>query len=724
MYLRYVDPSWDSPETVEPPVAISSAHDERQRSATRPVERSAALAAVPAVELAGVRLHAINEADTVRVILDEVEAGRGGVVVTPNLDHLRRCLTDPHFEALVAEADLVVADGMPLVWASRAQGTPLPERVAGSNLISSLSESAARRGRSVFMLGGAPGTAAGAAKVLQNRFPGLKVAGTYCPPIGFEQNKRIMGELRDVLAASGADIVYVALGSPKQERLIALLRAALPSAWWLGVGNSFSFLCGHVRRAPRWMQRVGLEWLHRLCQEPRRLFRRYIIVGVPFGMRLMWRSSLNGVNNRLDRLQRRRPALARLIGQPSGANQAHFAPLSDADSGMSPGALSPAPQNGHPVARPGAAGFDGAGAADVPPAPGAAASLDDSGITMLSQVAGTDRMRAGGPDGPAVSRLPRLRALVLLGGSVRPSTLSIATGRSVLDLPLDANATLLNNWLSQAADLSRVAGTERIPVRILVNHASLEPLSADERFFGSFRVERDLSEYRGTGGVLRDVAADYADDDLILVANAAQILLDPLAAVAAALERKGGDVCLVSHEDGTPSGVMLVTCKALRPIAATGFVDMKEQVLPLIASRYDVRVMRRRRPTGLPVRTLEDYVQALRFHHRRRAGKPVSSDPLAEDFAPAFSLVEPGALVDPTARIHDSVVLAGGAVEAGAVLVRCLICPGAIVRRDRTAVDQFVTAAPTNGRPARTEWRTGDVARAAAAVAASGPAGG
>ena len=93
--------------------------------------------------------------------------------------------------------------------------------------------------------------------------------------------------------------------------------------------------------------------------------------------------------------------------------------------------------------------------------------------------------------------------------------------------------------------------------------------------------------------------------------------------------------------------------------------------------------MRRRRPTGLPVRTLEDYVQALRFHHRRRAGKPVSSDPLAEDFAPAFSLVEPGALVDPTARIHDSVVLAGGAVEAGAVLVRCLICPGAVVRRDR-----------------------------------------
>jgi hypothetical protein len=473
------------------------------------------------------------------------------------------------------------------------------------------------------------------------------------------------------------------------------------------------------------MQRIGLEWLHRLCQEPRRLFRRYIVVGVPFGMRLMWRSTVNGVSNRLERLQRRRPALARLISQPTpaGGADALFAPLPDL-SGNTDSPSSPASHNGngHPVARPDAVGLDGTVIADVPPAP--PASLDDSGIGMLSQAVAADRLREGGPSGSPVSRLPRVRALVLLGGSVRPSPLCMATGRSVLDLPLDGTGSLLNNWLSQAADLSRVAGTDRVPVRILVNQASLEPLSADERFYGSFRVERDLSEYRGTGGVLRDVAADYAADDLILVANAAQVLLDPLAAIATALERKGGDVSLVSHEDGTPSGVMLITCKALRMIPSTGFVDMKEQVLPVIASRFDVRVIRRRRPSGLPVRTLEDYVQALRFHHRRRAGKPVSSDPLAEDFAPAFSLVEAGAQVDGTARVHDSIVLSGGVVEPGAVLVRCLVCPGAVVRRDRTAVDQFVTAAPTNGRPARTEWRGTDAARANAAAAAAAPVGG
>jgi hypothetical protein len=317
--------------------------------------------------------------------------------------------------------------------------------------------------------------------------------------------------------------------------------------------------------------------------------------------------------------------------------------------------------------------------------------------------------------------------VVLLGGSVRPSPLAQATGRSVLDLPLERNTTLINFWLAQSKDIAELAGLEpgRLPVRVMVSQNSPEPESAEERFFGTFRIERDRSEYRGTGGVLRDVGSEYDDDDLILVANAAQILLDPLAAVAAALDRKGGDVGLVSHDDGTPSGIMLLSCKALRLAPVTGFADMKEQVLPLIASRFDVRVLRRRRPTGLPVRTLEDYIQALRFHHLRRAGKPVMNDPLAEDWSAAFSLVEEGATVDPTARVHDSVVLSGSAVEPGAVLVRSVVCPGAVVRRDKTAVDQFVLpvgktrltpAQPTGAADGR---HSPPLAAAAAAVTAA-----
>src|SRR5260221_13857782 len=126
-------------------------------------------------------------------------------------------------------------------------------------------------------------------------------------------------------------------------------------------------------------------------------------------------------------------------------------------------------------------------------------------------------------------------------------------------------------------------------------------------------------------------------------------------------------------------------------LPASGFVDMKEQGLPLIATQFDVRAVKRRRPTGLPVRSLEGYIQALHYYHRRRMGKATITDPLAEDWTPSFSLVEATALVDASARIHDSVVLGGACVEPGAVLVRSLVCPGAVVRRDRTAVDQIIT---------------------------------
>src|SRR5204863_1877814 len=137
----------------------------------------------------------------------------------------------------------------------------------------------------------------------------------------------------------------------------------------------------------------------------------------------------------------------------------------------------------------------------------------------------------------------------------------------------------------------------------------------------SFKVLRDQSEFRGTGGVLRDLSHDYDEDDLVLVANAAQLLLDPLSVVAAALDHKGGDVAMISHHDGTPSGLMLVRCKTLRLIPAAGFVDMKEQALPTISQHFDVRVTHFRRPSGLPIRTLSDYIAALRHYHRPRQGR-------------------------------------------------------------------------------------------------------
>lgn len=242
------------------------------------------------IRLQGAQIDALREHECVAHVLSELDAGRGGWILTMNLDHLRRFAGEPAYAALCAEADLVVADGMPLVWASRLQGTPLPERVAGSELLWSIAAAAAARGRSLFLLGGAPGAAEATARALRRRNPALRIAGVRSPEPGFETRAGEMAELVDALQSSNGDIVYVALGSPKQERLIQHVRHALPQAWWLGVGISFSYAGGLIPQAPVWMRRSGLEWLHRLACEPRRLARRYLVHGAFFAPALFARA--------------------------------------------------------------------------------------------------------------------------------------------------------------------------------------------------------------------------------------------------------------------------------------------------------------------------------------------------------------------------------------------------------------------------------------------------
>ena len=218
-------------------------------------------------------------------------------VVTMNLDHLRRFLSEDGYAAHCRNARIMTADGMPLIWASRLQGTPLPERVTGSNLIWSLTAAAAQRHRSVFLLGGAAGAARRTAEILSRRYPGLRIKGVSSEAIDLARNNGALKTLASRLASAQPDIVYVALGSPKQEQLIDHLRDTLPQAWWLGVGIAFSLVSGEIRRAPKWMQASGLEWLHRLIQEPTRLARRYLVNGLPFAATLLCSAALGRFSN-------------------------------------------------------------------------------------------------------------------------------------------------------------------------------------------------------------------------------------------------------------------------------------------------------------------------------------------------------------------------------------------------------------------------------------------
>jgi N-acetylglucosaminyldiphosphoundecaprenol N-acetyl-beta-D-mannosaminyltransferase len=168
-----------------------------------------------------------------------------------------------------------------MVWGAKLRGTPVPERVTGASLILSLTQAAAQEGRSVYLLGGAAGVPEQARAALCHRYPTLIVAGAEAPPLGFDGTAAGIDAVCARVAAAAPDIVYVGLGFPKQERLIARLAPAVPSSWFVGCGAAISFAAGTLRRAPRWMQQAGLEWLFRLASEPRRLAHRYLIDDVP-----------------------------------------------------------------------------------------------------------------------------------------------------------------------------------------------------------------------------------------------------------------------------------------------------------------------------------------------------------------------------------------------------------------------------------------------------------
>jgi N-acetylglucosaminyldiphosphoundecaprenol N-acetyl-beta-D-mannosaminyltransferase len=244
----------------------------------------------PLAVVLGVPVEDVTLEDAVERCSELVEVGRATgrthQVATVNVDFLLGAKRDPAVLEILQRADLAIPDGMPIVWASRLLDPPLRERVAGADLVPALAARAAERGYSVYLFGSAPGVAEEAALRLRSDNPGLRIVGAAGPV--FDDVADVDPAVLDEIAAAEPDIVCVALGHPKQEQWIAAHRERVGAPVLVGVGGSLDFLVGHKRRAPRWMQRSGLEWLHRVATEPSRLASRYGHALVHFPRLLLW----------------------------------------------------------------------------------------------------------------------------------------------------------------------------------------------------------------------------------------------------------------------------------------------------------------------------------------------------------------------------------------------------------------------------------------------------
>jgi N-acetylglucosaminyldiphosphoundecaprenol N-acetyl-beta-D-mannosaminyltransferase len=235
---------------------------------------------------------------TARIVELAKMRDRPRFVCTGNLDHLAIAAQDREFRTAYETADLVVADGAPVVWLSKLAGTPLRERVAGSDLFWMLGDASARTGVTLFFLGGVEGAADSAKAALEKRYPGAKIVGTYCPPFKTFATQEEQDKIRDEVKKASPDILLVAFGAPKQEKWIAANKDRLGVPIAIGVGGSFEMASGMLKRAPVWLQRAGLEWAYRFAQQPRRLFERYIVRDVPHLAKAAARTAVERVTQR------------------------------------------------------------------------------------------------------------------------------------------------------------------------------------------------------------------------------------------------------------------------------------------------------------------------------------------------------------------------------------------------------------------------------------------
>lgn len=215
--------------------------------------------------------------EALQAIDELINKNDSSYVVTPNVDHIVQLETNKELQKVYANASLILTDGKPLLWIAKWYGTPIKEKISGSDLFPLLCKMAAEKGYTMFFLGAAEGVAAKAAENLMKRYKGLQVVGTYSPPYGFEKDPEEMNKIKAMIKGAHPHILIVGLGCPKQEKFMYYHCKELGVPISFGLGASFDFEAGNIKRAPKWMADHGLEWLFRITQDPKRMAKRYLV---------------------------------------------------------------------------------------------------------------------------------------------------------------------------------------------------------------------------------------------------------------------------------------------------------------------------------------------------------------------------------------------------------------------------------------------------------------
>ena len=206
-----------------------------------------------------------------------VKKKKNSYVFTPNVDHIVRIEEDAEFRKAYNNATLIFADGKPLIWISKLYKQPIKEKISGSDLFPKVCELASKKGYSVFLLGAKEGVADKAAENIKRLYNSINICGTYSPLFGFENNDKEIAKIIRLVNEKKPDILIVGVGTPKQEKFIYKYRNDLSVPVTFGFGAGIDFMAGNVKRAPKWVSNIGLEWFYRFLHEPKRLFKRYFV---------------------------------------------------------------------------------------------------------------------------------------------------------------------------------------------------------------------------------------------------------------------------------------------------------------------------------------------------------------------------------------------------------------------------------------------------------------